>query len=319
MNRMRRILAASVVLLLAFSPAAVHAQSSATNPNNEVTRLIQSGLWQGVNFDLVPRFGATDPPRNNPEDTPATAGAYLALGDSVAAGVGLDTPVAEPSSEKRCGRTREAYPYQVAASLGLPLIHRACSGATTRDFYTRDWTPSPSIPSQLSVAFAGGTPGLITMTSGANDVRWLGFLQNCYRRDCATTASTDTFNASLRVLEGRLDYVFRQIQYRSEGSPPPLIITGYYDPASPACSGLTPSITSAEIAWISGGVARLNQTIQNVASRYAFARFAEVDFAGHDICSDDPWVQGLGNPQPFHPTLEGQQVMARAVLAAYGQ
>jgi lysophospholipase L1-like esterase len=40
---------------------------------------------------------------------------------------------------------------------------------------------------------------------------------------------------------------------------------------------------------------------------------------GHDVCSDDRWIEGAlpGSPAvPFHPNATGEKVMADAVLAA---
>ena len=77
-------------------------------------------------------------------------------------------------------------------------------------------------------------------------------------------------------------------------------------------------ITSQEIAWVNNGVQQLNQLLQSVAQSHSqFVRFAPVDFTGHDICSTDPWVQGLTDSAPIHPTVNGQQAIANAIVRAY--
>ena len=42
---------------------------------------------------------------------------------------------------------------------------------------------------------------------------------------------------------------------------------------------------------------------------------AEPRFDGHALCSAQPWVQGLNDPNPFHPTAAGELAIAAAVQA----
>jgi hypothetical protein len=37
-------------------------------------------------------------------------------------------------------------------------------------------------------------------------------------------------------------------------------------------------------------------------------------FAGHALCDDQPWVQGLSDRYPFHPTAAGEVAIAAAQL-----
>jgi hypothetical protein len=39
---------------------------------------------------------------------------------------------------------------------------------------------------------------------------------------------------------------------------------------------------------------------------------ATPDFSGHGVCSDQPYVQGLTDPAPFHPNATGELVIALA-------
>jgi lysophospholipase L1-like esterase len=107
----------------------------------------------------------------------------------------------------------------------------------------------------------------------------------------------------------------RTIQLRSRSNPPQVILTGYYNPVSPVCAEVQTAITPAEIEWITTQTTALNQRIQDVADRYEFVDFAPVDFTEHDLCSSDSWVQGLSDTAPAHPTAEGQQAIAAAVIA----
>ena len=247
--------------------------------------------------------------------TSTNTGAYVALGDSVAAGLGL--PPASAAINSACGVSDMAYPGVVAASLGMPYRNIACSGATAGDLVT-DQNLSGSageIAPQLNTAFASGTPSLITITAGANDVYWGAFLRECYVSTCG--GSTDqALSSGLRaVFSAKLAYALGSIYSRSGGNPPSVILTGYYQPLSQACAQSVPAFTASEINWINSQTAALNQTIANVTSDYPFARFAPVDFSGHELCTGDSWIQGVSDAAPFHPTARGQQAIAQSVLA----
>jgi lysophospholipase L1-like esterase len=303
-------------------PAAqAHAQSNSGNSES-----ILSGLWDGINL----HFGSNSSdlpkqPAATGSTTPATSftsritNTYAALGDSVAAGVGLSPVAAVPAAETRCGRTTAAYPYAVARGIGLPLQHVACSGATAGDLFTKQRDGSPNLPAQLDTAFANGTPKLITITAGANDAHWSQFLASCYYTNCSTQTATVAANTYLVALQAKLFAAFTAIDAYSNGKPPTTIITGYYNPVSTTCTNVTSNITSAEITWLTSEVNALNQTIQQVAAFYPNVKFVPVDFTGHDVCSNSSWIQGQNDPRPFHPTATGQGVIAQAVLRSLGR
>jgi lysophospholipase L1-like esterase len=236
---------------------------------------------------------------------------YAALGDSVAAGLGLESPA---DSDERCGRTFDAYPYEIANERGLEITHLACTGATLGDLFTEQRISGPNPDPQLETAFAGGTPELITITAGANDIRWDYFLRKCYTGTCGTSNDERIANGLLAALNAKMQFLFLDIERRSSGSPPGVVMTGYYDPLSDRCSEVEPRLTPDEIAWLSAQTDSLNQALENAGAQHDFVTFVPIDFSGHDVCSDDPWVQSIDDPAPFHPTFEGQQAMARAIL-----
>jgi hypothetical protein len=56
---------------------------------------------------------------------------------------------------------------------------------------------------------------------------------------------------------------------------------------------------------------QLNQVLSQGAQAFGFG-VAVPDFAGHELCTQDPWVQGPGDAAPFHPTASGQLEIALA-------
>ena len=243
----------------------------------------------------------------------AASGAYAALGDSVAAGAGLT------GGSAPCDRSTDAYPYAVAASTGLALEHLACTGAKVDEGLYGDQTrDGAALPAQIPAAFTGGTPSLITMTIGANDARWTQFIRQCYYIRCGYSIDSARFAAYLADLKLELNVALADIRTKSSGTPPQVIVTGYYQPFSSttSCTG-TDRLTSTEITWLNRRTELLNQAISGTVSKYSFASFAPVSFAGHELCSGDPWIQSATDTARFHPTAAGQTAIASAVMAEY--
>ncbi len=241
-------------------------------------------------------------------------GTYVALGDSVAAGLGLST------AKTACGRSNLGYPEIAAASLGLTVTHIACSGATMTSGVLAPQSVAGVTTSQLDQLLHMPQPKLITATVGANDLQWTKLLAQCYRSTCGTEADTQAADAKLKTLGENLDQMLTKIQSRYTKNTPKVILTGYYQvlPADKTGCPKIDELTDSEINWWHQQETKLNQTIKQASERYNFASFAPVDFTGHDICKrqNDSWVQTLGSDAPFHPTETGQSVMAGSIVKA---
>lgn len=239
---------------------------------------------------------------------------YVALGDSVAAGLGLP---AAPGSDPVCGVSRQAYGVLVAASLRMPYQNAACSGATAGDLVTEQHLAGTNrdIEPQLDQAFAAGKPALISITAGANDASWAYYINKCLQKTCGTVSDKFSSAALLGALRAKLSYAMRDISNRSNGKPPRVVLTGYYRPFSAACVQQYSGVTAAELAWINKQTAALNKVLIDISDDYSsFVRFAPVSFAGHELCSATPWIQGLRDKAPLHPTYSGQRIISKAVL-----
>lgn len=246
--------------------------------------------------------------------TLAASGSYAALGDSVAAGAGLG------NGDFTCDRTNQAYPYRVASSTGLTLSHYACTGAKADEgIYDSQKTSLVILPSQLEQAYANGTPDLITLTIGANDARWTQFIRQCYYIRCGYDVDTARFGAYLIDLKFEFNIIMAKIHTLSNGQPPQVIVTGYYNPFSSAVCSDTNGITAREATWLTARVNSLNNAISGTVAKYSYGKFAPVSFTGHELCSIDSWVQGPSDTVPFHPTSAGQQAIATSVVSHYSQ
>ncbi len=241
------------------------------------------------------------------------SGIYASLGDSVAAGAGLaPLQFTQGTAKSPCAQSSEAYPYLVAQKTKLRPIYAACSGATAQNLVTKQG----NAPAQLDIAFSQGTPELMTITAGANDARWAQIVYSCYSSDCATTSNEALAKTSIATANTRLKTAFSEIQRRSNGTPPQVIVTGYYNPISNKCINKQSYATSTEIKFLNKQRDALNASIRDAIKPYKFITYASSNFDQHGLCGKQPWSQGIADNAPLHPNALGQKEIARSVLSA---
>jgi lysophospholipase L1-like esterase len=239
---------------------------------------------------------------------------YVALGDSVAAGVGLE----DYSDSSACDRTNESYPNLVAAKLNLKLKNFACSGATLPAGILGEQDVNQlMVAPQLDQLFSQPRPYLITITIGANDTQWTTFIAKCYAGECGSAEDSAAVNELLATVSVNLQNTLSQIQSHYKTAVPHVVVTGYHHvfPAGPTtCSDLS-DINASELAWGRQQQTNLNNSTAHVVAEFSFAKFAAIDFSGHELCTTDAWVQGIGGNAPYHPTDEGQAAYARQIVS----
>lgn len=244
---------------------------------------------------------------------------YVALGDSVAAGAGLSL-ASTSQTDALCQRSDEAYPQRIAAHYNIVAENIACTGAKVNDgIYGAQERNDIELAPQLDAAFQAGTPNLITMTAGANDLRWTSFIKACALYDCDNAVYRGAARVLLADLTYELNRTLLEIEQRSDGDAPVVAMGGYYTPLLDGSCTEALGINTAERDWINGVGEQVNERIERAASRYDFATFVSVDFSGHGICSQDSWLQDVNDPMPYHPTATGQRAIADAFLEAFAQ
>lgn len=93
---------------------------------------------------------------------------------------------------------------------------------------------------------------------------------------------------------------------------PRVLINLYYDPITNDHDCLASlGITAAKRNAILSRLTVLNDILSKGAKAAGFPT-ADPNFAGHGLCSDDSWVQGVKSSAPFHPTASGQFAIALA-------
>lgn len=302
------------------------------SPALKSSRLLVVGAFVAVT-GLVGGLGAVSVHAAS-KNLPASP-TYVAIGDSVAAGAGLG--IGSGSDDAACGRSTNGYPNLLATSLKTSVTNLACGGATASSgLIAAQTVGNVTIPSQIDRAFENGTPDLITITIGANDIHWIDYMQKCYVATCGSEQSKFDYAKDLgavagllTTLQGKLAYTLHEIKDRSgSNTPPKVLITGYYNPVS-STSCLGGKVSSKELAWVNSETANLNKAIsQTVAATskvsswfkgtYNFATYVPVSFNGHGLCSSTPWIQGMTDAAPLHPNAAGQQQIA-TTLAKYAK
>jgi GDSL-like Lipase/Acylhydrolase family len=234
----------------------------------------------------------------------------VVIGDSTAAGAGLP-PVGNPSTDDNaCGRSSQSYAVDLASVNGWRALNLACDSATIAQGLLG---PQPEgglqIPAQIDSLNQVQDPTVVIVSVGADDLQWSAILAYCAASpQCDSRASNAYFQQKLAAFS--TDYLQLLIQLGSLPGHPRVIINQYYDPFGSIVSCITHrGLTKAKVATIRTWLAALNQVLSKGAAQFGFLS-PQPSFAGHTLCSPQPYVQGLGDVAPFHPTAEGQLAIA---------
>jgi lysophospholipase L1-like esterase len=261
---------------------------------------------------------------------------YVALGDSYAAGEGVE-PFFDPSN--RCHRSTRSYAtavhfpgdnesvYDLSRSRQTAWSMRACSGANTADAVA-----------QLDHPTVGPGTDLVTISVGGNDVGFSEVLSRCGApplrdHDCLhDTIDRKPFvtglHARIAALRPKLVQVYDAVLERTFGAR--LLVVGYPQlfPASRSeqrCLGLRVfDFSTDEQAALRSLDAELDATIRSAAEE-ASATYVDMTsvFAGHEVCGTaGEWINGVSgtvaawppiDDASFHPKRAGQAAMAAAI------
>jgi len=248
----------------------------------------------------------------------STAGAstlsYSALGDSYASGVGTFDYYATSGT---CDRSPDAYAPIIAAAKGFSLNFAACSGATT----------TTVIGGQLGGLNA--STSLVTVSAGGNNIGFATVLETCAEYGYIDIFGWDPCQSAINTAETQianglaqsLDTLYAAIAARAPNAH--VDVVGYphlFDASGDVCPfGGTLGITQSEALQMNQGANALDSVIATQAAQFGFT-FVDptTAFAGHELCSSDPWINGVSVPvvNSFHPTVGGYQALVGLVESA---
>ncbi|WP_426979181.1 SGNH/GDSL hydrolase family protein [Pseudarthrobacter sp. O4] len=220
--------------------------------------------------------------------------AYVALGDSYAAGQGAEhyTDTTAPA----CFVSKKGYPVLGDRTQDVELVaNLACSGKTTQDVI------------DLQLPRLTPTAKLLTITAGGNDLNVGAVVVACggglQTPGCGP--ALQTAQANLALIPERVGTLI--LAAHAVAPEAKIVVTGYphlFEPsidALPATANTFVDALNASIAGAAAATSRLGVNTQYVDVAPAFA--------GHGLGSKEPWINldlsdGL-TPDDYHPNAKG--------------
>lgn len=252
----------------------------------------------------------TDPSAPGPTPTATVGPQYVALGDSYQAAPG----VPETSGADGCFRSSGNYAQLVARESGLTVTDATCSGATT-DSLLADQVPQITADAELvTVGIGGNDFDLFSrLISGCLDLG-IADPSGSPCTDAASGEVDDTMPQIAANIGGVLDTVL------AAAPDAQVLVVGYPDllPVRGSCPDRL-ALATGDYAFVNGVTRALSDALRQQAESRGLD-FVDVatPSRGHDICSDDPWINGstvgVDGTIPFHPFGVEQQAIATMIL-----
>lgn len=245
---------------------------------------------------------------------------YVALGDSYASAPG----VPETDNADGCFRSSSNYASVLAESADLYLTDATCSGADSDEIISQQ------------VPLLSADTDIVTVGTGGNDFSlFIRVLQGCLTQPGGDSASDDDGDAGSdarptcsEIVATEVQPVAEQIQAKmgevldavTEAAPDATVyVVGYpvVLPETGACPDLVPM--AAEDYPLVAGVTRALSDGLRIEAEARDLPFVDVFAAsqGHDVCADEPWVNGAlvgdDGTAPFHPFAVEQAAVAALV------
>ena len=240
----------------------------------------------------------------------------VVLGDSTAAGAGLPLVTHPSAADRACGRSSQSYALDLASVNGWHALNLACDSATiAHGVMGTQLQNGQQLPAQIASASRVKDAAVVIVSVGADDLQWSAILEYCaVSPQCDSRASNAYFQQKLAQFS--TDYLQLLIQLGSLPGHPHVIINRYYDPFGSDVSCITKrGLTAAKAKTVQSWLTALNDVLAKGAAQFGYVS-PQPSFAGHALCSPLPYVQGLSDPAPFHPTALGQLQIALTDEAA---
>ena len=152
---------------------------------------------------------------------------------------------------------------------------------------------------------------MIIVSVGADDVQWSAMTRLC----AASAVCNDKVSAAYFSQEiGAFTRSYYQLLTDLAELPgsPAVLVNEYYSPFGPGIGCLRRyGLTPAKEKVLLSRLGQLNAVLAQGAQTFGFG-LAAPSFAGHELCSADPYVQGPGDAAPLHPNAAGELAIALA-------
>jgi hypothetical protein len=248
-----------------------------------------------------------------PADGPSLGAVQaVVVGDSTAAAIG-NRPLPHPDPlDRACGRSADAFAEQLAAVNNWNVLNLACSGATVRAGLLGPQPAGPlSAPPQIAQLQRAPKARVVIVSVGADDLHWADLTRFCAASPSCDDRATDAYFQQ-QTAEFVMDYRDLLTQLAALPGHPTVIVNQYYDPFGPDTSCLAAEgVDAAKAKTLQGRLDQLNTALRQGADAAGFTS-VQPSFAGHALCSAEPFVQGPKDKAPLHPTAAGELAIALA-------
>lgn len=264
---------------------------------------------------------------------------YVALGDSYTSGPGMD-PVADVS----CRRSEDNYPSRVAKELKIKsFADRSCGGARLGNLTQPQSFPNPQTHAQVKINdpqlnAIGPSTKLVTIGMGLNDQA----IATTLLLICTTPSKSQPSDFCRQYLSRPQSSVDDQIRaiakdlatslatIRKKAPDAKVVLVGYPRVAPDSGSCGSPGQSDARFPVPAAQLVRVRDTLEFVnqvwseTANQAGALYVDMYDAskGHDICSDDPWINGYlpvpGKAIGLHPLPAYMKVVAEKITDLVG-
>jgi lysophospholipase L1-like esterase len=301
-----RLLAAGVVVVIAVNAGGIALTASGTPKVLRSVKTVDDLVGVDPLAEISP-VGAVQPGVQ-----------AVVIGDSTASGWGLPWGQHPTAEDQACGRSAESYATDLAAANQWNVLNLACGSATIENgllgpevLYNGEVAPP-----QLPQAAAADRAKLVVVSVGADDLSWSVMTKLCAASAvCDDKISSAYFNQLLDTFTRN----YYQLLSDLEGLPshPAVLVNEYYSPfgADAGCLqryGMTP----AKVKVLLSRLGQLNKVLAQGAGLFGFG-VAAPRFAGHELCTAVPWVQGPSDAAPLHPNAAGELAIALADQQAF--
>jgi hypothetical protein len=250
-----------------------------------------------------------------------TGSVYAALGDSDSSGAGI-----APIADSGCQRSKVNFASLVAKQRGYTSFDDvSCAGAMTTNLLRSQLDQTATNAPQLDAV--GSRTRLVTLTIGLNDDKLaFGLLLVCQSPSGEPSAlcrqvldaSQATADKQLAAAAGRVKEALQLIKHKAPKAR--IVLVGYprYFPDSGSCHNRVPMIEQM-VPKVRSAMENVNELWKQIATEvgvdyvdtYAMSK-------GHDVCSDDPWVNGAqakpGEAAALHPFAAFHRAVASAIV-----
>ncbi|MFC1401628.1 MULTISPECIES: SGNH/GDSL hydrolase family protein [Streptacidiphilus] len=297
---MLKMLAASVAAVVVLNAVGVYLMASSTPKVLRQVRTIA---------DLV----GEDPTAPPPPSGPAIKGIQaVVLGDSTAAAIGNPLVDHPDALDRACGRSRDSFAADLSLVNGWKVLNLACSGATIPGgLLGPQRLGDAEAPTQFSLARQAAPASVFIVSIGANDIHWSAITELCAAANaCDDKASTAYFQQQIAGFTA--DYYELLGDLAALPQHPTVLVNEYYNPFGENLGCLAAQgITSAKAKVLQSRLDDLNTVLRQGARTFGFIDVPQ-HFDGHQLCSDQSFVQGPDANAPLHPTAAGELAIALA-------